>query len=77
MAAMFEMTLEEKLHGVANAHRLKELHRDKDYNALLEYALLLAESEAHQRCIARSMMQKDLSKPAAIVIDCPRCKCDK
>jgi hypothetical protein len=42
-------TMEAQFHGAANAQMLRELHAAKDYNALLEYALLLAEQEASQR----------------------------
>jgi hypothetical protein len=41
--------MEAQFHGAANAQMLRELHAAKDYNALLEYALLLAEQEASQR----------------------------
>lgn len=42
-------TMEAQFHGAANANTLRQLHAAKDYNALLEYALLLAEQEASQR----------------------------
>lgn len=42
-------TMEAQFHGAANANMLRQLHAAKDYNALLEYALLLAEQEASQR----------------------------
>jgi hypothetical protein len=42
-------TLESQFHGAANASALKALHQRGDINGLLEYALLLAESEASQR----------------------------
>jgi hypothetical protein len=42
-------TMEAQFHGAANATALRELHRKGDLNGLLEYALLLAESEASQR----------------------------
>jgi hypothetical protein len=42
-------TVEAQFHGAANANMLRQLHAAKDYNALLEYALLLAEQEASQR----------------------------
>ena len=42
-------TMEAQFHGAANANMLRQLHAAKDWNALLEYALLLAESEASQR----------------------------
>jgi hypothetical protein len=42
-------TIEAQFHGAANANMLRQLHAAKDYNALLEYALLLAEQEASQR----------------------------
>jgi len=41
--------MEAKFHGAANANMLRQLHAAKDWNALLEYALLLAESEASQK----------------------------
>lgn len=41
-------TMEAQFHGAANASILRKLHADKDYNGLLEYALLLAEQEASQ-----------------------------
>ncbi len=42
-------TIEAQFHGAANANMLRQLRAAKDYNALLEYALLLAEQEASQR----------------------------
>ena len=42
-------TMEAQFHGAANASALRELHRRGDLNGLLEYALLLAESEASQK----------------------------
>ena len=42
-------TVEAQFHGAANANMLRQLHAAKDWNALLEYGLLLAESEASQR----------------------------
>jgi hypothetical protein len=41
--------MEAQFHGAANANMLRQLHAAKDWNALLEYALLLAEQEASQR----------------------------
>jgi len=41
--------MEAQFHGAANASSLRKLHADKDWNGLLEYALLLAELEASQR----------------------------
>lgn len=40
--------MEAQFHGAANASTLRKLHAAKDYNGLLEYALLLAEQEASQ-----------------------------
>jgi hypothetical protein len=42
-------TMEARFHGAANASALRRLHQSGDLNGLLEYALLLAESEASQR----------------------------
>lgn len=42
-------TIEAQFHGAANARVLRELHERGDFNAVLEYALLLAEQEASQR----------------------------
>jgi hypothetical protein len=42
-------TIEAQFHGAANAQVLRELHERGDFNAVLEYALLLAEQEASQR----------------------------
>lgn len=42
-------TMEARFHGAANASALKALHAKGDWNGLLEYALLLAESEASQK----------------------------
>lgn len=42
-------TLEAQFHGASNARALRTLHERGDINGLLEYALLLAESEASQR----------------------------
>jgi hypothetical protein len=39
-------TMEARFHGAANASALRALHQRGDMNGLLEYALLLAESEA-------------------------------
>jgi hypothetical protein len=41
--------MEARFHGAANASSLRRLHQSGDLNGLLEYALLLAESEASQR----------------------------
>lgn len=41
--------MEAQFHGAANANMLRQLHAAGDWNALLEYGLLLAESEANQR----------------------------
>lgn len=41
--------MEAQFHGAANAAALRKLYKDKDWNGLLEYALLLAEAEASQR----------------------------
>lgn len=49
MANPLVHTVEAEFHGAANAAALRELHRQKDFNGLLEYALLLAESEASQK----------------------------
>lgn len=45
----FVHTVEAQFHGAANASALRQLHANQDWNALLEYALLLAELEAGQR----------------------------
>lgn len=42
-------TMEAQFHGAANAAALRRFHQAQDWNALLEYALLLAESEASQK----------------------------
>ena len=42
-------TMEARFHGAANASALRALHKRGDMNGLLEYALLLAESEASQK----------------------------
>lgn len=42
-------TIEAQFHGAANATALRALHEQRDWNGLLEYALLLAEQEASQR----------------------------
>ena len=42
-------TMEARFHGAANASALRALHKRGDLNGLLEYALLLAESEASQK----------------------------
>lgn len=42
-------TMEAQFHGAANASALRALHQRGDWNGLLEYGLLLAESEASQR----------------------------
>jgi len=42
-------TIEAQFHGAANASMLRELHQHQAWNALLDYALLLAEQEASQR----------------------------
>jgi hypothetical protein len=41
--------MEAQFHGAANASALRSLHAKRDWNGLLEYALLLAEQEASQR----------------------------
>jgi hypothetical protein len=42
-------TMEAQFHGAANARALRALHERKDWNGLLEYALLLAQQEASQK----------------------------
>lgn len=42
-------SVEALFHGAANAKALRRLHEAQDWNGLLEYALLLAESEAYQK----------------------------
>lgn len=42
-------TMEARFHAAANSSALRQLHASQDWNALLEYALLLAELEAGQR----------------------------
>jgi hypothetical protein len=39
-------TMETQFHGAANAAHLRALHKNRDWNGLLDYALLLAEAEA-------------------------------
>ena len=41
--------MEAQFHAAANAAALRQLHANRDWNGLLEYALLLAEIEAGQR----------------------------
>ena len=49
MANPLVHTMEAQFHGAANASSLRALHARRDWNGLLEYALLLAEQEASQR----------------------------
>lgn len=49
-------TMEAQFHGAANANMLRQLHAAKDWNALLEYGLLLAEAEASQRSQIKWLM---------------------
>jgi hypothetical protein len=42
-------SMEAQFHAAANAAALRQLHANRDWNGLLEYALLLAEIEAGQR----------------------------
>lgn len=51
-------TMEAQFHGAANANTLRRLHAAKDWNGLLEYSLLLAESEASQRSQIKWLVQE-------------------
>ena len=51
-------TMENQFHGAANAATLRALHNQQDWNGLLEYALLLAESEANQRSQIKWLIQE-------------------
>lgn len=53
-------TMEAQFHGAANASALRALHEKKDWNGLLEYALLLAEAEASQRSQIRWLMMESM-----------------
>jgi hypothetical protein len=54
-------TMENQFHGAANAATLRALHNQQDWNGLLEYALLLSESEANQRSQIKWLIQETLS----------------
>jgi hypothetical protein len=53
-------TIENQFHGAANAATLRALHSQQDWNGLLEYALLLSESEANQRSQIKWLIQETL-----------------
>mgnify|MGYP000600237878 CR=1 FL=1 len=53
-------TIENQFHGAANAATLRALHNQQDWNGLLEYALLLSESEANQRSQIKWLIQETL-----------------
>lgn len=57
--------MEAQFHGAANASSLRKLHSNKDWNGLLEYALLLAEQEAHQRSQIH-WLAKEAMRPSSI-----------
>lgn len=50
--------MEAQFHGAANAAALRKLHANRDWNGLLEYALLLADAEASQRSQIRWLTQE-------------------
>jgi hypothetical protein len=52
--------MENQFHGAANAATLRALHSQQDWNGLLEYALLLSESEANQRSQIKWLIQETL-----------------
>jgi len=60
-------TVEDQFHGAANAKILRQLYAAGDYSALLEYALLLADQEAHQKSqikwLAREAMRSCSIEP--------------
>lgn len=53
-------TMENQFHGAANAATLRALHSQQDWNGLLEYALLLSESESNQRSQIKWLIQETL-----------------
>jgi hypothetical protein len=58
MANQLMHTMENQFHGAANAAALRALHNQQDWNGLLEYALLLSESEANQRSQIKWLIQE-------------------
>ncbi len=58
-------TMEDDFHCAANSQVLKDLHRRKDWNGLLEYALLLAETETAQRAQIRWLAKEAADAMAA------------
>lgn len=65
MANPLTHTMEAEFHGAANASALRKLHASRDWNGLLEYALLLAEQEASQRSQIH-WLAKEAARPAGI-----------
>lgn len=59
-------TMENQFHGAANAATLRALHNQQDWNGLLEYALLLAESEANQRSQIKWLIQETVPSCSSI-----------
>jgi hypothetical protein len=51
-------TIEAQFHGAANAAHLRALHKNRDWNGLLDYALLLAEAEASGRSQIQWLMRE-------------------
>lgn len=60
-------TVEAQFHGVSNAQALRQLHRQGDWNALLEYALLLCEQEASQRSQIQWLVREAAARPAMAI----------
>jgi hypothetical protein len=61
--------LEDEFHKASNQARLRELHAAKDWNGLLEYALLLAELETMERTKASWFAKEAMSAPIPAVSD--------
>ena len=58
--------LEDEFHALANQRHLRELHPARDWNGLLEYALLLAEAEAAGRTKVHWFHQEAMRQPAPV-----------
>ena len=58
--------LEDEFHGQSNKTHLRALHAARDWNGLLEYALLLAEMEAAGRTKVHWLAGEAMRQPAPV-----------
>jgi hypothetical protein len=66
---LLETRLEDQFHKASNQARLRDLHAARDWNGLLEYALLLVELETMERTKADWFAKEAMSAPVPAVSD--------